>query len=156
MPGSQQTSPRRVSIHPAGGENCVLYFHNEGFLASWDILVSQMSCFYLASSGWTTNCVLVLVEGGFPGIYNLYLTLVDRCWTPDGNSVILSTVWRTSQVSPQTITLPLHYWNNFPGKVWVTEKRWIVKTPNVIVYKRRMRKSNNMISNTVCKIWETR
>ena len=101
-------------------------------------------------------CVLVLVEGGFPGIYNLYLTLADRCWTPDGSSVILSTVWRTSQVSPQTITLPLHYWNNFPGKVWVTEKRWIVKTSNVIVYKRRMRKSDNMISNTVCKIWETR
>ena len=39
---------------------------------------------------------LCFIEGGFPGIYNVLLT--DRCWSADGNKVILNTTWRSYKV----------------------------------------------------------
>lgn len=69
-----------------------------------DIGGAHLKCGRLMQYDWiakTTSTIIDVVDipekGGFPGIYNLYLTLADRCWTPDGHSVILSTVWRTSQ-----------------------------------------------------------
>ncbi|RMX52916.1 hypothetical protein pdam_00010942 [Pocillopora damicornis] len=69
-----------------------------------DVGGAHLKCGRLMQYDWiakTTSTIVDVVDipekGGFPGIYNLYLTLADRCWTPDGNSVILSTVWRTSQ-----------------------------------------------------------
>ena len=43
--------------------------------------------------------ILFVLGGGFPGIYNILLT--DRCWTADGNAVILSTAWRSYKVGIQ-------------------------------------------------------
>ena len=40
--------------------------------------------------------ILFVLGGGFPGIYNILLT--DRCWSANGNGVILSTAWRSYKV----------------------------------------------------------
>ena len=40
--------------------------------------------------------ILFVLGGGFPGIYSFRLT--DRCWSADGNGVILSTTWKSYQV----------------------------------------------------------
>ena len=40
--------------------------------------------------------ILFVLGGGFPGIYSFRLT--DRCWSADGDGVILSTTWRSYKV----------------------------------------------------------
>ena len=40
--------------------------------------------------------IFFVLGGGFHGIYNILLT--DRCWSADGNGVILSTAWRSYKV----------------------------------------------------------
>ena len=49
--------------------------------------------------------IFFVLGGGFPGIYSFRLT--DRCWSADGNGVILTTTWRSYQVgiSYRLITL---------------------------------------------------
>ena len=40
--------------------------------------------------------IFFVLGGGFPGIYSFRLT--DRCWSADGNGVILDTTWRSYKV----------------------------------------------------------
>ena len=58
------------------------------------VLIDACTAFSWAISQYSNNSLVL--GGGFPGIYSILLT--DRCWSADGNGVILSTAWRSYKV----------------------------------------------------------
>ena len=60
-----------------------------------------------------------VLGGGFPGIYSFRLT--DRCWSADGDGVILSTTWRSYKVGISYRLITFLFVNSLAQVCWFLE-----------------------------------
>ena len=63
--------------------------------------------------------ILFVLGGGFPGIYSFRLT--DRCWSVDGDGVILSTTWRSYKVGISYRLITFLFVNSLAQVCWFLE-----------------------------------